>query len=241
MICFRLTVKKKTVWSRQDNSLFWQERWNENGSHVRRRGAITRANCRQDSHRRHVYRSTAYKTFPAGRWGVSNFHWALIHAPTDVRMGKKKKILSPIFFFLEALQLIKRSSREKRRKKTISSPKGGVRSFGAACSFFSCWPMCSTSRCTQGFPLEWRGVALGVGPIGTHSLFVLISKKVLFFSTRPQTDIIHFCRRNPIMGMRRGESVSCLLMEKNGLAINLILMTWDAYPPSVHRKKKWIE
>ena len=98
--------------------------------------------------------------------------------------------------------------------------------------------MCSTSRCIQGFPLEWRGVALGVGPIGTHSLFVLISKKVLFFPTRPQTDIIHFCRRNPIMGMRRGESVSCLLMEKNGLAINLILMTWDAYPPSVHRKKK---
>ena len=99
MICFRLTVKKKTVWSRQDNSLFWQERWNENGSHVRRRGAITRANCRQDSHRRHVYRSTAYKTFPAGRWGVSNFHWALIHAPTDVRMGKKKNFFLQSFFF----------------------------------------------------------------------------------------------------------------------------------------------
>ena len=50
-------------------------------------------------------------------------------------------------------------------------------------------------------------------------------EKSPLFSTRPQTDIIHFCRRNPIMGMRRGESVSCLLMEKNGLAINLILMT----------------
>ena len=90
------------------------------------------------------------KRFPLAGGGFLISIGRRITPPPTSGWAKKNFFLQS--FFLEALQLIKRSSREKRRKKTISSPKGGVRSFGAACSFFSadpCVPPLGVSRASR--------------------------------------------------------------------------------------------